>query len=159
MEELEYTASEIRKLLQQLFPHRKLVLSQFTFYNQTGVARPTGVTFARGRRRYRLCDLLPIACVLALKEEGIPLKNVTSVPAIIQQNAEKIFHARGACLLSGFGGTLHLQEPEEVTASLALQEFLNCPEQVQLFWSYDVGALARQLQEIAGAQIEIRKAA
>ena len=69
----EFSASEIRQVLQGLFPHRRLVLSQFTFFNNIGVSLPTGETFRRGRRCYRLEDILSIATVLALKEEGIPL--------------------------------------------------------------------------------------
>ncbi len=97
MTETEYSASDIRKLLQQLFPQRRLVLSQFTFFSHRGVARATGETYRRGRRCYRLHDILSIASIIALKEEGIPLKNIRVDPVgserPIGENATEIGRA------------------------------------------------------------------
>jgi DNA-binding transcriptional MerR regulator len=109
MSDFEYSATEIRKLLQGLFPHRRLVLSQFTFFNQIGIAKPTGSGFKRGRQCYRLEDLLSIATILALKEEGIPFKNIEVVPKIIQQNAARIFEIGEGCRLSGHGDAIVLR--------------------------------------------------
>ncbi|HQH26183.1 MAG TPA: hypothetical protein PLP17_02210 [Oligoflexia bacterium] len=149
MEQLEYSAIQIRGILQELFPHRRLVLSQFTFFNHSGVARPTGSTFRRGRRCYRLEDLLPIACILALKEEGIPYKNVEEVPLLIQQNAERIFACGSGCRLSGCGDTVTLTFPGEETANPALLHYLEEETPLMLFWGFDVGLLAEQLRAIA----------
>lgn len=157
MEAMEYSASEIRKILQQLFPQRRLVLSQFTFYNHCGVAKPTGDTFRRGRRRYRLPDILPIACVLALKEEGIPLKNISLLPTLVQECAEKIVGSGESCKLSGYGEHIHI---ENGTANTALEAFLLNTDGTHIFWSYDVGLLAKQLKNIIfNQQSEIRQAA
>ena len=112
--DMEFTASEVQVLLQQLFPKRKLVLSQLTFFLQAGVARPTGESFCRKRRCYRLADILPIACVLQLKEEGIPLKNIADVPSILQNNLSRIFNvccgtdSANSCRLMGCGGNVSL---------------------------------------------------
>ena len=149
MEQLEYSASQIRKILQELFPRRRLVLSQFTFFNQVGVAKPTGVTFRRGRRCYRLEDLLSIACILALKEEGIPYKNVDQVPAILQAHAERIFASGHGCRLSGFGDIVNLVLPGEEQSNAALLDYLSEDKEPILFWSFDVGLLAEQLQAVA----------
>lgn len=157
---MEYSASQIRRILQQLFPTRRLVLSQFTFFNQIGVARPTGETLRRGRRCYRLEDILSIACVLALKEEGIPLKNIEVVPNLIQENAAKIFLNGDGCRLSGFGSTIHLMFPGDSWEYTALEPFLNTADSTLTFWSYDVGMLARQIRDVALAGQEgLRKAA
>lgn len=140
----EYSATELRKLLQEMFPHRRLVLSQFTFYNQVGVSRPTGETFRRNRRCYKLLDILPIACVISLKEQGIPLKNIASVPALVQEHATKIFQIGKGCRLTGAGDTVHLHIPGENHADGALTDLLEgvCNS---IFWGFDVGELAHQL--------------
>lgn len=148
-EGIEFSASEIRKVLQALFPHRRLVLSQFTFFNQVGVSRPTGSTYRRGRRCYRLVDVLPIACILALKEEGIPYKNVESVPEVLQIHAEKIFRTGAGVRLSGFGSNVELCFPGEEQLAEPYLDFLSGDFGIQLFWSFDVGMLAQQLQATA----------
>ncbi len=156
----EYSASELRRLLQELFPHRRLVLSQFTFYNQIGVAKPTGETFRRKRRCYRLVDILPIACVLSLKEQGIPLKNIAAVPGLIQENAARIFATGKGCRLSGAGDTVQLQMPGEEATQAALDTLLDglCGS---LFWGFDVGELAEQLYSAVARMntLPIRQAA
>lgn len=149
VQEIEYSATELRRILQELFPTRKLVLSQFTFYNQIGVARPTGETFKRGRRCYRLGDILPIACVLALKEKGIPLKNIQSVPSLVQERASQIFAHGSNCFISGYGSAVNLLMHDDQSPDICLESFLDESEEVaQLFWSYDVGLLAARLNEI-----------
>jgi len=114
----EYNASEVRMILQELFPSRKLVLSQFTFFNQSGVGKPSGTTTRRGRRCYRLPDLLPIATILALKEQGIPNKNVDKAPPLVQDNADLIFSTEGPCQLSGVGDLVHLSLPKQKTLNI-----------------------------------------
>jgi hypothetical protein len=146
----EYSASEIRKILQRLFPQRRLVLSQFTFFQQIGVAKPTGVTSRRGRRCYRLQDLLSIAGVLALKEEGIPLKNIECAPAMIQEKADAIFEIGSGCRLSGFGENITLRLPNDVVDPHHIESFLEVdPKDPVLFWSFDLGELAEQLVMIS----------
>ena len=120
----EFSATEVRKLLQELFPLRRLVLSQFTFFNQTGVACPTGETFRRKRRCYRIIDVLPIAVVLALKEQGIPLKNISQVPQLMQRHASDIFRLGRGCRLYGLGERVSLQLPGAGTANTALMALL-----------------------------------
>lgn len=149
MEAKEYSASEVRKLLQFLFPHRRLVLSQFTFFNQNGVAKPSGDTYRRGRRCYQLQDLLSIACVLALKEEGIPFKNIECVPELIRENLNRIFLFNDECFLSGFSDVISMKFGEESTQSEALEAFLSSPEQKSLYWGFDITLMARQLIEAA----------
>ncbi len=146
---VEFSASEIRRILQRVFPQRRLVLSQFTFFNQIGIARPTGATFRRGRRCYRLEDLLSIASVLALKEEGIPFKNIEGLPLILQSHADQIFAIRRGCRVSGFAGIIDLELPGLMKETKALEAFLSEPTRSSLFWSYEVGLLADQLYEIA----------
>ena len=154
MENLEYSASEIRRILQQLFPQRKLVLSQLTFFNQVGVSRPTGETFRRGRRCYRLTDILPIACVLALKEQGISLKSIAAVPKLIQEKAGEILSHGPAYRLLGFGQSIEFITHGK-TSEVVLQEFLESSSEPKvLFWSYDVGLLAQQLKEVVLAESE-----
>lgn len=145
----EYAASELRQMLQQLFPHRRLVLSQFTFFNHAGVAKPTGESFRRGRRCYRLEDVLSIACVLALKEEGIPLKNITTVPNLIQEASAEIFKVGSGYKLSGYGETVALVAPGASTENAALLAYLDDSEGQKLFWTYDIGVLAQQLRQVA----------
>ncbi len=156
--QVEFSASEIRKILQALFPHRRLVLSQFTFFNQVGVARPSGETFRRGRRCYRLEDILSIACILALKEEGIPYKNVEEAPRIIQESAEKIFFIGEGCRISGYGTNVVLTYPGEHPQAEPLVDFLcggalasseGLQSELHLFWSFDIGQLSGQLKAVA----------
>ena len=142
----EYTASDFRRILQELFPHRRLVLSQFTFFNHSGVAKPTGMTFRRGRRCYRLEDILSVACVLALKEEGIPLKNIESVPKLVQENASDILASDG-WTLSGYGNVIGLQTPFNKQSD-AIDAFLAETGETRLFWSFDVSALSKQVKAI-----------
>lgn len=150
MDNIEYSANEIRVLLQDIFPNRQLVLSQFTFFNQIGVSRPTGVTFKRGRRCYRLEDILSIACVIALKEEGIPFKNIEHLPAIIQENVEDIFFYGPGCRVSGFGDFVFLKFPYTENETQTFSRFLNSSSvNLALFWSYDLGELAWRLKEAA----------
>ena len=146
---VEFSASEIRKILQSLFPHRRLVLSQFTFFNQVGVSRPSGETYRRGRRCYRIQDILPIACILALKEEGIPYKNVESVPVVLQTHAEKIFRTGPGVRISGFGANVELCFPGEEQLAEPYLDFLSGDFGIQLFWSFDVGVLAARLEQTA----------
>ncbi len=110
-EDPEFNASEVRRVLQELFPTRKLVLSQFTFFNQIGVSKPSGESFRRGRRCYKTQDLLPIAVVLALKEQGIPNKNISLVPALVQENCEKIFMTGAGARISGYKDTVCINFP------------------------------------------------
>lgn len=153
----EYSASEVRKLLQRLFPHRRLVLSQFTYYNQCGVAKPLGNSYRRGRRCYRLMDVLPIASVLALKEEGIPLKNIEALPPLIHDNLERIFDAGPNTRLHGYGQDIVLLFPGEEAPNVALQSFLTEFQSPSLYWSFDVGLLARQLQALSVESLEFRR--
>ena len=149
----EYNAIEIRSIVQQLFPNRKLVLSQFTFFGHLGVAKATGSTFRRGRRCYRLIDILPVACVLSLKEQGIPLKNIESVPALIQNHSESLFSGEYGCTLSGYGNTVSLCIPGEFSHNSALDEFLDTSVRKHaIFWTFDISTLVANLKRIAGAQ-------
>lgn len=147
--ELEYTATEARLILQDLFPSRKLVLSQFTFYNQNGVGSPSGTRLVRGRRCYKLVDLLPIAIVLALKEQGIPNKNVSLVPSIIKEHSSLIFSIEGSCQISGIGEVVHLKLPNSSSKEIdpAIEYFLS-GQSDEMFWSYDVGSLAKEISRI-----------
>lgn len=145
--EQEFSASEVRKLLQVLFPQRRLVLSQFTFFNQVGVSTPSGSTSRRGRRCYRLQDLLPIALVLALKEEGIPYKNLENLPKSIQENLEKIFSFQEMCIASGWGTKVNLSFGAVAHSAESLISFLDQENVLGLFWSFDVSDLAKQLLE------------
>jgi len=156
----EFTASDVRRILQRLFPQRKLVLSQLTFFNHAGVACANGDTYKRGRRCYLLQDILSVATVLALKEEGIPLKNINGVPALIQQNAKQIFSAGQGCRLVGFGSNVSLEMPGSNEIPAPLQLFLNEQNPVQILWGFDVGALAQQLNDAANSvSLIIRRAA
>lgn len=159
MNNLEYSATEIRKILQGLFPHRRLVLSQFTFFNQIGIAKPTGQNFKRGRRCYRLEDILSIACILALKEEGIPFKNIESVPTLIQENVEKIFLYGEGVRLSGHGEAIDLRFPGDNSENPALDSFFSGQRDELIFWGFDVGLLATQLCDIAEQMTLVRPAA
>ena len=145
----EYSASEIRKLLQQLFPNRRLVLSQFTFFNQIGIAKPSGETFRRGRRCYKLEDVLSIALVLALKEEGIPFKNIEELPKLVQLHAKTIFTVGEGCRVSGYGSEIDLQIPGVNYSTRSLETLIAESDRPLLFWSYDVGVLAKRIRNIA----------
>jgi hypothetical protein len=159
----EYTASHIRKLLQQLFPHRKLVLSQFTFFCHSGVSAPSGAQVRRGRRCFTLEDVLPMAALLGVKEEGIPYKNAEGLPLLVRQNAEQIFRAGNGTLISGYGKEISLRFPGESWHGSAIEAFLNheisSTGEQMLFWSYDVGDLARQLLLVAGEESRMLRAA
>lgn len=151
-EDPEFNASEVRKVLQELFPTRKLVLSQFTFFNQIGVSKPSGESFRRGRRCYKTQDLLPIAVVLALKEQGIPNKNIVNVPALVQEHCEKIFSVGVGARISGFRDVVCMNFPNEPIKDISLMAMLDC-EQVDhseqnLFWSFDVGQMANDLEMV-----------
>ena len=149
----EFNASGVRRIIQEMFPMRKLVLSQFTLYFHTGVAKPSGENYKRGRRCYRLYDLLPIALVLILKEQGIPNKNIGHMPRVISEKAEQIFEFGRGVRVSGFKEVCHLAFPEEDGRDLALLSMLeddNIASGIQdLYWSYDVGYLASELVRVA----------
>lgn len=154
LEQVEYSASESREIIQSLFPHRRLVLSQFTFFNQVGIARPSGSTFKRGRRCYRLLDLLSIACILALKEEGIPFKNIESVPQIVQNNSKQIFEMGPGCRLLGHGELVGLVLPgREDLGDDVMSSYLSSPSEKMIFWSFDLGLLAAQLRAVAEGEL------
>jgi|GEM_PF-4102800 len=145
----EYSASQVREFLIDLFPHRKLVLSQLTFFSRTGIAQPTGETLKRGRRCFCLEDILPVACILALKEKGIPLCNVRPVPALLMTHSQRIFAFDGQARLSGCGDKVFLSFDNDEGMCPVMSSFLSGNEDMSLFWSYDVSALARELLEIA----------
>ena len=149
MDAREYSASEVRKLLQFLFPQRRLVLSQFTFFNHIGVSKPSGDTYRRGRRCYRLQDLLSIASVLALKEEGIPFKNVEVLPELIHENLNRIFLFSEECFLSGYDEKVTMSFGSEARGGETLESFFNSNEKLGLFWGFDITLMARQLIEAA----------
>lgn len=152
--EKEFSAIEVREIIQKLFPHRKLVLSQFTFFGHAGVARATGTTFRRGRRCFVISDLLPIATVLALKEQGIPLKNIEKAPMLIQENISDIF-ANSGCKLSGYGDNLSLVIPGKLDVNEALDHLLNSGSSEQsLFWTFDLSRLCSQLYNICTGEQE-----
>ena len=152
--EKEFSAIEVREIIQKLFPHRKLVLSQFTFFGHAGVARPTGDTYRRGRRCFKLADLLPIAAVLALKEQGIPLKNIEEAPALIQMHIQDIFNTPG-CKLSGFGKNICITIPGKNVQNNALDEFLNPNGNDScLFWTFDLSMLSAQLYQIGSGDYD-----
>lgn len=154
---LEFNASGVRRIIQDMFPARKLVLSQFTLYHQIGVSRPSGENFKRGRRCYRLYDLLPIALVLVLKEQGIPNKNIGNMPALISDHAEAIFESGQGVRVSGFKEVCHLSFPESSLSSkpedsallaMLLEDPSNSGIQ-DLYWSYDIGYLSSELIRVA----------
>jgi len=159
----EYTASQIRKLLQQLFPHRKLVLSQFTFFCHSGVSAPSGASVRRGRRCFKLPDILPMAALLGVKEEGIPYKNVEQLPQMIRDNSERIFEAGPGTTISGYRNKLSLLFPGDSWQASAVEDFLNhqitSPGEEKLFWSFDVGEMARQLLVVAQEERRYLRAA
>ena len=153
----EYTTCEIRKFLQQLFPHRQLVLSQFTFYNHIGVSKPSGSSFKRGRRCYKASDVLPIVVILALKEEGIPLKNLGDAVSKIQENISKIFDEGKATRLMGFGSHISLNIEGEINDTSAVDAFLADPAKKMLFWNIDVAALAADLCAVIAGEVAMEE--
>jgi hypothetical protein len=149
MSQKEYSACEIRRILQALFPNRRLVLSQFTFFNQIGLAKATGNELRRGRRCYTLENILPIAAVLALKEEGIPFKNLGDVHNAIHDKLDKIFDASETSLLMGYGDCVRLNIASESTPMDPLDLMLGSTNSPSLFWCFNLGVLAQQLITIA----------
>jgi len=155
IEALELNASGVRKVLQSIFPLRRLVLSQFTLYNQLGITIPTGMTFSRGRRCYKLKDLLPVALILALKEQGIPNKNLENLPTLVQSELDNIFSLGKGCLVSGFNEVLNLSllgVPSEDKALSEMLLFNNSnisANSYPIYWSYDVGYLSEDLRRVA----------
>jgi hypothetical protein len=147
IEAFEFTATEARIILQDIFPARKLVLSQLTFFNQNGVGSPSGSKVIRGRRCYRIFDLLPIALMLALKEQGIPNKNVVRVPSLIKEHSSYIFSLQGACQISGIGDLVHLSLPGSDRTDVVLECLLSGGSG-EIFWSFDVGGLAREMYRV-----------
>ncbi len=153
---LEFTASGVRRIIQDMFPTRKLVLSQFTLYHQIGLSKPSGDNFKRGRRCYRLYDLLPIALVLVLKEQGIPNKNIGNLPKLISGHAEQIFNQGRGVRVSGYKEVCNLSlldESHGLGEDIALLAMLAedpISSGVQdLYWSYDIGYLASELIRVA----------
>ena len=76
------------------------------------------------------------------------MKNIQPVPQLIQDNAQKIFELGSNCLLSGFGTLNSLQMPGTVEVNEPLNAFLNQASSPQLYWSYDLGGLARAIQAV-----------
>ena len=91
--------------------------------------------------------MLPIALVLALKEEGIPFKNIEVVPDLIRSKASQILKMGPGSRVSGQGETIGLSLAEEEDTVPALEELLK-EGSVKFFWSFDVGILATQLQAV-----------
>lgn len=149
----EYSAIEVRALLQQIFPKRKLVLSQLTLYMQLGVCQPSGQTTRRKRRCFRLEDLLPLAVVMSLKEQGVPLKNLDGLPELLRENVAHIFSRGQGCRLSGFAGQFCLQIPGVSSKSEhpPLQALLGEGPEIAFntFWGIDVGLIAEQLIDVS----------
>ncbi|MDD2943259.1 MAG: hypothetical protein PHC51_09875 [bacterium] len=146
--DVEFSATEVREILLKLFPHRKLVLSQFTFFASSGVGSPTGKTFRRGRRCYVLEDLLPIACVLSLKERGIALKVLGSFPSMIKEKAHSILYQGDKCWIAGFGGDVELCNSQTPSGQL-VDRFLSSEVPQQLFWRFNVTSMAEELLQAA----------
>lgn len=154
----EYIATEIRDILLDIFPHRKLVLSQFTFFVRSGVAEPSGEVYRRGRRCFRLPDLLSIACVLALKERGIPLKVLGDLPSEIRANAGYIMATHAPCWIAGFGDDVELVLCDSVSGGVShrgslVDRFLDDDNagKTLLMWRFDVTSLAIALKKAAAA--------
>ncbi len=147
IEKLEFTATEARVILQDLFPARKLVLSQLTSYNQSGVGSPSGERIVRGRKCYKIADLLPIALVLALKEQGIPNKNVSLLPSMIREHSDLIFSLQDSCQVSGIGDLVYLALPGSNETDIVLERLLS-GDSMEIFWSYDVGGLAKEMYRV-----------
>lgn len=141
----EYSACEVRKILQHLFPQRQLVLSQLTFFAHSGVSEATGSTFRRGRRCYRLEDMLSIGCVLSLKENGIPLKTIAELPSLIRQLATRIMSLEDRCYVTGCGENVLMHFESEVQTPPPLEMFLTSEKPLGIFWSLDLTDFARLL--------------
>ncbi len=157
--DIEYSAIEVRSILQNMFPKRKLVLSQITFFNRNGVCEPTGKTFKRGRRRYRLADLLSVVTVLALKEKGIPLKNISSLPTLLKENATDILSDPTGYQVSGYAKEVSLTKIGDVSKNDVLTRFLNCSNpDSSFFWSFDLPPLISKLLEVSNLK-EAKRAA
>lgn len=154
--DIEFTATQLRDILLRMFPYRRLVLSQFTFFNQEGVISASGGRFRRGRRCYVLEDILPAATVLALKERGIPLKSIQGLPALIRPKSREIFlHAEHqvAAKVCGFGTSVSLQLAGDRPGAPELEKLLCENADVKLFWSFNVSSLAGQLMKAARAHL------
>ena len=77
------------------------------------------------------------------------------MPSLIQTRAEEIFSLGQDCRLSGYGSCVILQLPGDAPAlGVPVDAFLADETGSLLFWSYDVGVLAKQLELVAsGATI------
>ncbi len=150
----EYTAIEIREIMQQVFPTRKLVLSQLTFFGHLGAVKATGESFKRGRRCYHIADLLPFACIISLKEQGIPLKNIKELPTLLQNNITSICSRNSGCKVSGYGDTVSLTIDGEMIENAALDEFLALEKQ-SIFWSFDLSTLVNKLNQLTSTTIKV----
>lgn len=151
MSEKEYSTAEVRNLMLEIFPHRKLVLSQFTFFQQVGVITPTGCTQKRGRKCFRLTDLLSLVAVLELKERGIALKGIEQVPSMIRNQIEEVFKLDTTWRLSGYKGHCSLKNEDQTDD--ALNAFLSDNNSCgKLFWSIDLSMLASKLLEVRDLQ-------
>ena len=126
-----------------------MVLSQLTFFNQSGVSIPSGEEFRRGRRCYKLVDLLPIACVLALKEQGIALKLISHIPDTIRKNMQEIFSFSKTCKIVGCGDEVALGVEDDGVEEEFLSRFLSGELPQKLFWVYDLSSTAEQLIRVA----------
>ncbi|MBL7662290.1 hypothetical protein JNK13_06005 [bacterium] len=158
MVQAEYTASEMREILRRLFPERRLVLSQFTFFNHSGITKPSGLSYKRGRRCFCLVDILPIAVVLTLKEQGIPLKNANRVPLLVQEKAQEILSFNQTYRLTGFGSHLCLTTLADPQPNIPLEYFLNETKGDTLFWGLDLSAVAQNLLRAINGETIISEA-
>lgn len=149
MFDTEYTGIEARELLNELFPHRKLVLSQLTFFQRSGVTVPSGGTYRRKRRCYKLEDLLPLAVLIALKDSGIPMKNAKDVPDIIKDNSKTLFSLGKGCRVVGYGEKAELVLPDQRPSTVSIINSYLDGDVKSFLWSYDVGKLAHQLLDLA----------
>ena len=146
---VEYTASDVQCILQEIFPRRKLVLSQLTLFSQNGVCIPTGSSFRRGRRCYVLQDVLPAVCVLALKEEGIPFKNISFLPQLIRNSAELIMQAGCGVRITGCGNAVSLVVNGNWMENVSIDALINEANNTHLFWSCDASALGSRLVQVS----------
>ncbi len=161
IEALELNASGVRRILQEIFPLRRLVLSQFTLYNQLGITIPSGKTYSRGRRCYKVRDLLAVALILALKEQGIPNKNLENLPSLIHSEVDNIFSLGRGSIVSGFDNALSLRLLGSQTNDGALSEMLDFDKNkyhavnptlapsYPIYWAYDVGYLSEDLIKVS----------
>lgn len=149
---VEYNATEMRELLVQLFPYRRLVLSQFTFFSNEGMVEATGQTLRRGRRCYRITDILPMVCIFALKERGIPLKNIKELPQAIRENIDLIFNREHQARIFGYGNSVSLLFDQDCRSSEELKCFLSDNNSHNLYWMYNLSELAANLLRVAEGQ-------